>query len=277
MHELPTFAFLPVEKLLIHERHDNQRCAPLILRIRSSGVWRNPPIVAPLEDGSGCFMVLDGANRVTALREMGFPHALVQVVQPEDPGLTLMTWNHVVWEANAARFLKNIRAIPGLRLHRASLEHTQPGIEAECGLALIVTCRGNAYAACTTITDIEKRVDALNAIVDSYRERARLDRTGLREIEKMRLIYPGLCGLVIFPAFNVRELLSLAGRNYLLPAGITRFLISPRALHLNYALDSLASDQTLEEKNQALQHWIQERLARKSVRYYAESTYLFDE
>lgn len=277
MHQLPSFSFLPVEKLLIHERHDNQRCAPLILRIRSSGVWRNPPIVAPLEDGSGCYMVLDGANRVTALREMGFPHALVQVVQPDDPGLTLLTWNHVVWEGNAVRFLKFIRAIPGVQLRRTDLDHAQPDLEGDCGLAVVVSCSGRAYSVCTDFTVLEQRVNALNALVDSYRDRARLDRTGLRDANAMRAIYPGFCGLVIFPAFQIRDLLRLAGRGILLPAGVTRFLIAPRALHLNYPLDELASDQPLDEKNRTLQQWLQERLARKSVRYYAEPTYLFDE
>jgi len=53
--------------------------------------------------------------------------------------------------------------------------------------------------------------------------------------------------------------------------------VSPRALHLNYPLEELAADRPLEEKNEALQRWIQERIARKGVRYYAEATVLFDE
>ena len=84
MPEFPQLAFLPVHNLLIHERHDNQRTRPLVLRIRASGVWRNPPIVTPLQDGSPRYMVLDGANRITALRQMDFPHALVQIVEPDD-------------------------------------------------------------------------------------------------------------------------------------------------------------------------------------------------
>jgi len=42
-------------------------------------------------------MVLDGANRITALRKLNFPHVVVQVVKPDDPGLKLINWNHVVW------------------------------------------------------------------------------------------------------------------------------------------------------------------------------------
>lgn len=277
MPEFPTLTFLPVDCLLIHERHDDQRTHPLILRIRSSGVFRNPPIVAPLGDGSGRYMVLDGANRVTAVRQMGFPHALVQVVEPDDPGLILHTWNHTVWELNPIRFMRGLRSIPGLRLRRLHDPDAQPSLDDECGVALVQSSRGHMYTLCAKASDLENRVRLLNDLVDSYKERARFDRTSLRDACQLVDVYPSFCGLVIFPSFNIHDLLRLAGEAYLLPAGVTRFLISPRALHLNYPLDELAADKPLEAKKQALHKWLQERLAHKGVRYYAEATYLFDE
>jgi hypothetical protein len=277
MPEFPSLAFLPVEGLLIHERHDATRTHPLVLRMRSSGVFRNPPVVSPLQDGSSRYMVLDGANRVTALGQMGFPHALVQVVEPDDPGLILHTWNHTVWELNPARFLHGLRLIPGLQLRRLDDPAAQPSLEDECGVVMVHTGHGRLYALCAEVIDLEARVRLLNDLVDSYKERARFDRTSLRDARRLAEIYPSFCGLVIFPAFNIHDLLRLAGQAYLLPAGVTRFMIAPRALHLNYPLEELAADKPLEEKNQALHHWIQERLAHKGVRYYAEPTYLFDE
>ncbi|MFM8319424.1 MAG: ParB N-terminal domain-containing protein [Chloroflexota bacterium] len=277
MPEFPTLAFLPVKNMLIHERHDNQRTRPLILRIRASGVFRNPPVVSPLQDGSGRYMVLDGANRVTALEEMGYPHILVQVVQPDDPGLGLHCWNHIVWEMNPLRFLDGIRSIAGLELVPGAAPDYTPQLAANCGLAVVQTPAGGCYVLCCEAETLKERVDLLNAIVDSYKDRARLDRTSVRDVRSMADIYPSLSGLVIFPAFGVHDLLRLAGDSYLLPTGITRFIISPRALHLNYPLEELASDQPLEEKNRKLDRWIQERLAHKGVRYYAEPTYLFDE
>jgi hypothetical protein len=50
---LPHLSFVPVESLLVHERHDDERTLPLIKRIRSSGVFRNPPVVTPLNDQAG--------------------------------------------------------------------------------------------------------------------------------------------------------------------------------------------------------------------------------
>ncbi len=277
MPDFPDLTFLQVADLLIHERHDDQRSRPLILRIRASGVWRNPPIVAPLQDGSGRYMVLDGANRITALSEMGLPHALVQVVEPDDPGVELQNWNHVVWELNARRFLTGIRDLPGIHLIPANDAHAQPSLEGNCGIVLVQSSKSRTYMACTEAEDLETRVDILNTIVDSYKEKGRLDRTNLEDIKPLQAVYPSLSGLVIFPKFEIHDLLSLAGKGYLLPTGITRFTISPRALHLNYSLDELAEDKPIEAKNEVLRKWIQERVARKGVRYYAEPTYLFDE
>jgi hypothetical protein len=277
MPDFPALTFLPVDCLLIHERHDDQRTLPLIQRIRSSGVFRNPPIVAPLSDGSDRHMVLDGANRVTALRQMGYPHALVQVVSPDSPGLTLHTWNHVIWEMNATRFINGLQALPGASMVQNDDPDAHPDLESDCGLAFVESAGGRRYAICAQSDDLESHVRLLNSLVDSYKDRARFDRTSLRDARHLRQIYPSFCGLVIFPSFHIQDLLRLAGQAYLLPAGVTRFLISPRALHVNYPLEELAADKPIRVKNQALDEWIKERLAHKGVRYYAEATYLFDE
>jgi hypothetical protein len=179
MPEFPRLDFLPVENLLVHESHDNQRTRPLILRIRASGVWRNPPIVAPLQDGTARYMVLDGANRITALQEMQCPHALVQIVEPDDPGLSLQTWNHVVWEMNAVRFLTNIRDLPDLNLIPLQDPDFQPDLEERCGLSIVQTRKGRKYQVCCEVNTLEARVNLLNAIVRTYQDSARLDRTSI--------------------------------------------------------------------------------------------------
>src|SRR3990172_8750711 len=142
---LPKLAFLPVECLIIHEWHDEQRTPPLIERIQRSGIFRNPPIVSPLPDNTGRYMVLDGANRTTALRKMGFPHALVQVVQPDGPGLKLQNWNHVIWELSPADFLLGVRDIAEINLLPCEDENEKPDLWGECGLAVIQLANCKAY------------------------------------------------------------------------------------------------------------------------------------
>jgi hypothetical protein len=275
LEHMPNLAFVPVEKLLIHEWHDDQRTPPLIERILASRVFRNPPIVSPLNDGSGRYMVLDGANRTTALQKMGYPHALVQVVNPDDPGLKLLNWNHVVWGLAPQAFLEGVQAISEVRLLPGKSDRAS--LWGERDLAIVQIADGERYSVCTDTPDLKRRVGLLNAVVDSYIQRASLDRTSDWSVVRLVAAYKQLSGLVIFPRFDINQVLSLAGQGCLLPSGITRFQVSPRALHVNYPLEALAADQPLEEKNAILQRWLQERIERKGVRYYSEATFLFDE
>lgn len=273
--QLPRLVFLPVKDLVIHEYHDDQRTPPLIESIKRSGVWRNPPIVTPLMDGSNRYVVLDGANRKTALEQMGYPHALVQLVQPDDPGLRLYNWNHVVWGLPPEEMILSIANLPEIEL--VSGDEERPDLWGECGLATVQLPRGDLFTICTEAGDLVRRVELLNALVDTYKDRARLDRTSEWSVVRLKAMYPDLSGLVIFPHFDIKHILSLASLGCLLPTGITRFTVSPRALHLNYPLEELASDKSIEEKNKALEQFIQERVKNKGVRFYAEATMLFDE
>lgn len=275
--DLPHLALLPINQVIIHEWHDEQRTPPLRERIRANGFLRNPPVVTPLQDDSGRYMVLDGTNRIYALKQLGVPHVLVQIVQPDNPGLQLQTWNHVVRDLTAPDLPARVSSLDNISLIHASRENDHIDLWGECCLALLKTAEGDMFAVSSQRHELLVRVNFLNSLVDIYKSQAHFDRTNERRVENLRLLYPDLSGLVIFPQFKVHQLLYLASAGYLLPAGITRFSISPRALHINYPLDELAADKPITEKEAALQNWIQERLASKRVRYYAEATFLYDD
>jgi hypothetical protein len=82
---------------------------------------------------------------------------------------------------------------------------------------------------------------------------------------------------MVFPSYEPVEILELAGGGERIPPGLTRHIIHGRAMRVNYPLEVLRSDGSLREKNAALAAWMQEKLADKQVRFYAESTFLFDE
>jgi hypothetical protein len=271
---LPTLKILPIEQLILHEDHDMQRTLPLVEKLRAQGILRNPPIVMPLTDNSGRFMVLDGANRVTSLKEMEFPHIVAQVVAPDDPHVILQTWNHIVWGMSARRLVEAIRSVDSIELKKVNTlkSYDPPGTTP----AQLRLPDGSLYLAHTPARLIEK-VNALHGIVNCYKDRASLDRTSQTLVESFRSIYPDLAGLVIFPRFDIPSVLCLAGQGAMLPTGITRFSVSPRALHLNYPLHELSSGKPIEYKEAYLQKWVEERLKRKGVRHYTEATFLFDE
>jgi len=277
IRDLPLLGILPLDKLILHERHDQQRSPGLVDNIRSSGVLRNPPIITPLHDRTGRYMVLDGAHRTLSFQTLGMHHILAQVVEPDDPALSIHPWNHVLWGMEADEFYESINSIPFIRLEACTQEDGYRQLASHHALALIHLPGGETLAARIPVNDLVTRVNFLNAIVDRYKDRAGMDRTSIKEIEALKKLYPDLTGLVVLPGFRIEDILYLAGENHLLPTGSTRFTISPRALHVNYPLSELEAEITLEEKNSNLQRWLQERLANKGVRYYAEATFLFDE
>ena len=73
------------------------------------------------------------------------------------------------------------------------------------------------------------------------------------------------------------EIIDLARVGARLPAGITRHVIPRRALRINVPLSVLGDDRSLQDKNTWLKDWMKQKIARKEVRYYQESTFLFDE
>jgi hypothetical protein len=277
IRDLPFLAVIPIDKLLLHERHDQQRSPLLLESLRKSGVLRNPPIVAPLHDRTGRYMVLDGAHRVLSVQTLGFPHILAQVVEPDDPRLALTPWNHVLWDWDSEEFIESVRSIPLLDLCDCDDERACQELANRQAIALIRLPYQGTHSVHPPKSDLFTRVSFLNALVDRYKDRSRLDRTNIEDVYALAKLYPTLTALVVLPPFRIEEVLYLASEGYMLPTGSTRFTISPRALHVNYPLDELAADKSLEEKDSFLQNWIQERITHKGVRYYAEATFLLDE
>jgi hypothetical protein len=272
---LPTLKILPLESLILHEDHDAQRSLPLVEKLRAQGILRNPPIVMPLTDGSQRYMVLDGANRVTSLREMEFPHIVAQVVNAEDPHVNLQTWNHVVWGMSPKALMKNIRNIKSLEVIKVD---THKSLDAPRYVPVQIRLPdGKLYLLAEKPSDLAAHIDILHQIVDTYKRRASLDRTSQTLIDTFRHVYPDLTALVIFPSFKTKTVLKLVERNIVLPTGITRFTVSPRVLHLNYPLHELSSGKPIEYKEAYLKQWVEERVKKKGVRLYTEATFLFDE
>ncbi|HKJ38993.1 MAG TPA: hypothetical protein VJ972_09470, partial [Anaerolineales bacterium] len=231
---LPNLQILPVDSLILHEDHDVQRSLPLVEKLRSQGIIRNPPIVMPLNDGTDRYMVLDGANRVTSLQEMEFPHAVAQVVTAKDKNVNLQTWNHVIWGMSAKTLMTSLHKIGGIEPVKVN---TNKSLDAPKYLPMQARFSdGRFFIFNEEPSDLATHIQTLHKIVNTYKTYASLDRTSQTRIDSFKKVYPDLTALFIFPSFKIKTVLKLAGQGILLPTGITRFTVSPRALHLNYPL-----------------------------------------
>ena len=116
--EIPDLRIVPAEAITLHEEVDERRVKPLVEKLTGDGLLKNPPIVAALPD-TNRFVVLDGANRTTALWEMEAPHHLVQVVDYQD--VSLDTWGHLIVGVTEQEF-QTRREAARLSLAETSLE-----------------------------------------------------------------------------------------------------------------------------------------------------------
>jgi hypothetical protein len=248
----------------------------LVDSLQTSGLLISPPLFSPFDDSSGEYIVLDGANRLAAFKELGIPHILAQVIPHNSPSLNLSTWNHVICDMATRMLLKSLRVIPNAKLVEIKKANDRK-LKNDNAPVSIQTPDDRKYRLITTNEDTAASVSLLREVVNTYKEVAMFDRIPQGNIDSIKGLYKDLTAIVCYPQFSIAEIFDLCRAGHLLPSGVTRFHISPRALRLNYSLDELASSKSLEEKNQTLNHWLQDRVSRKSLRFYTEPTVVFDE
>ncbi|MBI4631104.1 MAG: hypothetical protein HY740_05195, partial [Chloroflexi bacterium] len=265
----PTLRIVPIHSLVEHEYNDIQRTLPLAKRLEAEGLLKNPPIVAQLE-GEQRYVVLDGANRTTALAQLHYEHCLVQVVNYEPPQVTLSTWHHLVTGIGLEPFTQEIAAVNDIDLHQSDLLRARAELAQRELIACIIRSDNKVLAVSSHHRRIHDKNTVLNAMVDTYKEKGGLHRAVADNIDEARKLFPNVTALVIFPNYESSEVMILARDGELLPTGLTRHLIQGRVLRVNYPLSELKSNETLEKKNAKLQEWMQKKNVTKEVRLYAE-------
>lgn len=262
----PDLRIIDINAVLPHESHDAQRASPLIERIRHAEYFTNPPIVADLQNGN--YVLMDGANRHQTLKHLSFPHLLVQVADYKSDYVELGVWQHIVSDWQSSSLMNRLQIIQGIDIRDGWDSHA---------VAQILLREGPVYGVHAAIDHINERNATLRHVVESYHHHATLYRTPLTDPGHIWSLYPTGIALVMFPQYHPEDIIAAALNRAYLPPGVSRHIIHGRALKLNYPMRTLKADLPLEQKNKDLQQWIQQRLANRAVRYYAEATYQFDE
>ncbi len=271
-------AIVPLKDVLLHEEIEQKRVERLIERLREDRILKNPPIVteARTPDGWARYVVLDGASRTSALRKMGVPDVLVQVVDYHSRGVRLESWNHLLLDLDPTQLrgeIKGLNCVSLLDMEEAAAREALERREIIAyllfsnGRAAGLQCRGSQYS----------QAGALNAVVQMYERQAPMYRVSTTDLEQLAAEHHRLSAVVVFPKYRPEEIIRLAMNGAKVPMGITRHIIPGRALRVNLPLDILESDQALEEKNAWLDQWLKHKIQERHVRFYQEPVFLFDE
>jgi len=264
---LPDLRIIATEEVFVHEDHDPVRVERLVASLRDDGVLRNPPVAAPLSGGG--YVVLDGANRAAALASIGIGAIPLQVVDYDDGGVELKVWHHFVVDGTS--FPSKLSGA-GLTVEAVSMREAEEGLAVRtlvCYLVMKDKILGVRSGSPLGIS--------LARVVAAYRGSARIYRVQGGTYPELVREYGTDGTLIVFPSFTKEDIVAFARARVKLPTGITRHIISGRALRLNLSLDALTKPGDLEEKNRWLSELIRQKLLDNRIRYYPEATFLFDE
>ena len=258
---------VPLDKVFPHEHTDPRRAK----RFEAEGVLSNPPIVIEADDR---YVVLDGASRVTALKELGYPHVIVQVVSDRDK-VNLHTWFHAIRDVNPTKLVKLLDDLPEVSMVESDPQKVLDEMFELGGLCYLHTVDDKVYLI--RPAPGVNHLEALNKLTNTYIGVSNVTRTLSTDVNHLHQEYSDLAALVVFSEYKVEQVLQIAKVGHVLPAGITRFVITGRVLRLNAELNFLKSSKSLGEKNQWLSQLLLEKLTKNKVRFYQEPVYLLDE
>lgn len=253
----PHLRVAPLTALRRHEEVDPLRVERLKERIDDEGIQVNPMVCV---EADGKLVVLDGATRTEALRNLGLEHAVVQIVDPER--VELGTWHHVVRQCAPAELVGLVESTPGLALGE---DRGAPRIRPASGPTRSV--RGESLSPNAT----------LSSLVACYIGRWPVGRLADADAGVAASLFEDWAALVELPILTVEDVMRAALGDDLLPPGITRFLIPGRALRLNFDLSILEEKVDMAEKQRRLDALIERRSREGRVRRYDETVFIYDD
>lgn len=264
---------VPIELVVPHEETDAKRVARLMERLEADGRLVNPPITTYWK---GKYVILDGATRFTAFKELGYPHIIVQVASTNRDGVQLHTWYHAISsERPFAELQTELQKIDGLTLTPLAAADIPAVFRRPDALCYFLDPAGNALLATAPADD--NQLTTMNQMVQCYNQWGSVERTLLTNPSRLLAQFPQMAAVAIFPQFKPETVFDVASDGRFVPAGLTRFVIPGRILRLNADLQRLKGDEPLAVKRAWFNDFLADKLARSRLRYYQEPVVLLDE
>jgi hypothetical protein len=266
---------VPLDAIHPHELADAVRETRIERRLAADGVLRDPLMVGSVPSVDG-YVLLDGTNRLQALRSLRLSWGLVQIIDYSGASTVhLRTWCHatpVPFDTIAG----GAAAIPGVAVEPLAELAASDALATHHTVAVLLG--KDRIAAIARVSEYpHSRAEQLRALVDLYEDgmtRVDCDPSNVEELaQSVCASAAGGVTLIAFPTITRSQVATMAIRGALIPAGITRHVImGGRALRVNVPLDMLRGEHSLEDARQALQR----HLASLQPRLYREPTILFD-
>ncbi|MDD5362808.1 MAG: hypothetical protein PHN88_11790 [Ignavibacteria bacterium] len=265
---------LKIKEIKLHETTEFNRLRNIYDRISGSKYLLNPVIVGKSRKG---YLLIDGANRLSTLKEIGCKLIVCQIIDYNNPRIKLRNWNHLIYNIGN----DEIKAI----CEKIGLEWTE--IKYNAGYRILNS--GFNYVLSSEIQNqstllihlsrkFSKMICELNSLTRFYFNKYAFDRSE----EEIRFAdlkkYSRKEGILVeFPRFKKEQIVKIADSDVKLPAGISRHILDNRVLHVRYDISKLKDDRHLDKKKKDLDEYILSKIDNNKVRQYRESVIVFDE
>jgi len=304
--------FVHTEDLIFHETCDFKRTQKLAEEIKRDGHLKNPVLVGYIntestEDtenteklsrhvGSGCpspakggtqqqpnhgrvekLLVLDGVNRISALRLLNIPDVLVQMVDYEDKKVKLSSWDHLIFNAQKEEIIKKIKDL-NLEVSFCPFNWRKEALNHQKTISYFLFRDLKGFVVNNGNSAPEEKVKNLYQLIATYTSRSEIcyldsDNHLLSVFEHFK----NSSAINLIPRFDKKEILDLVQKGILLPFGVTRFIVPHRVLGLEVSCSVLRAQTPLSEKNLFLKELLSYRIKSKKAKFYQESVFLFNE
>jgi len=286
--------FVHIDDLTFHETCDFGRVRRLADQIKKDGHLKNPILAAnfpsnnptpALSSESGeKLLVLDGINRVSALKILGYPDVLVQKVDYTDQNVELTSWDHLVFNLSKEKMIKRLEN-DNLEISSCDWQWRKEALEDEKTISFVLFRDRSGLVVSQKDTSAENRVKDLYHVIAVYNlswEIYHLQNgsMGGNVDDSLLLAFDTLenCSAInMLPKFKKEEVIDRASRGILFPFGVTRFVIPQRVLGLEISCSVLGDKAPLSEKNLFLKELLSYRVKSKKAKFYQESVFLFNE
>jgi hypothetical protein len=253
-----------------HEIADPARERRIEARLRQDGLLRDPLIVGAVQGMDG-YVLLDGTNRKRALANLGLSRVMVQIIDYSDEhAASLRAWCHSA-RVPIDELIAGARVIPHVTVHPVAELGASDALRAPGTIALVLS--STVQYAVSRLPTAGSSTAQLRTFVDLYEARMTRVDCSPEDVEEHAQSLTAHVTLVAFPGFSRSQVVTMALKGSLIPAGITRHVIlAGRALRVNLPLELLSGSLDVDAADAALNR----HLAGLQPRLYQEPTILFD-
>jgi len=275
-NEIPEIRIVPIEKLMLHEMEELKRTRRLEERIISDGFLKNPIIVGRVKCDDSKFLLLDGVNRVSAMKNLGFTDITAQIVDYFNRNVGVHAWCHLIHDFDPQDLLEKIKDIERVDLEKTNRKRARILLE-EKKIVCCLFFRNKDVFIIKSRNDLKTRASKLADVVNVYSESSMVHRMSETEATFLLRKQKTPTAVVIIPVYEKKDIVNLAFNGVRLPSGVTRHVIPSRALNLSVDLALLKCDLSLEDKNKLIREMVNQKIIYGKTRFYRESVFVFDE